>query len=96
LDALIQVDESDFQFVRAQKIKNPARKFKMIWNLAKGKTICTAGDDSDPTKHNHGGCGQRQPVYRKNALKLSASFKSFKDEVHSFDVRMGILLRQEL
>jgi DNA-directed RNA polymerase II subunit RPB1 len=56
----------------------------MIWNLAKGKMICAAGDDSDPTKHNHGGCGQRQPVYRKTALKMTASFKSFKDEVVYF------------
>jgi DNA-directed RNA polymerase II subunit RPB1 len=92
----MQVDESDFQFVRAQKIRNPARKFKMIWNLAKGKTICAAGDDSDPTKHNHGGCGQRQPVYRKNALKLSASFKSFKDEVCNFDCRMVMLWKPGL
>jgi DNA-directed RNA polymerase II subunit RPB1 len=61
-------------------MKNSSKKFKIVWNICKGKTICQIGDDSDPTKYNHGGCGQKQPVYRATSLKMTANFKSYKDE----------------
>jgi DNA-directed RNA polymerase II subunit RPB1 len=56
----------------------PARKFKIIHELSKGKTVCAT--TSEDGKHTHGGCGQRQPVYRSSSLKISANFKSVKDE----------------
>ena len=64
-------------------MKSNAKKFQVVWNLAKGKTVCVASTPDG--NHNHGGCGQRQPVYRVAALKMSANFKSFKDDVTTFN-----------
>jgi DNA-directed RNA polymerase II subunit RPB1 len=89
------VDDSDFRFVRAQKLKSNAKKFNMVWRLARAKTVCVASTADG--KHTHGGCGQRQPVYRITALKLSANFKAFKDEVFPNLIgRMGIIKKLEL
>ncbi|KAJ3300797.1 DNA-directed RNA polymerase II subunit rpb1 [Kappamyces sp. JEL0829] len=83
----IKSDESDYRFVRAQKMRNMTKRFRLVHDLSKGKTVCASGDESlkgddpsqKPLKFNHGGCGQRQPIYRKTALKMSASFKAVKD-----------------
>ena len=78
------MDDSDSKFVRVKNFKDKKRAFQEVWDLAKGKTICQAsveGDDDGKTKkHNHGGCGQRQPVFRTDALHLNAHFKATKDE----------------
>ncbi|KAJ3271822.1 DNA-directed RNA polymerase II subunit rpb1 [Terramyces sp. JEL0728] len=80
----IKSDESDFRFKRAQTVKNNARKFQEIWSLSKGKTICAVEEnlegDQGKVKHNHGGCGQRQPTFRLKGLTLTASFKASSDE----------------
>jgi DNA-directed RNA polymerase II subunit RPB1 len=59
----------------------------MVWGLCKGKMVCEVGEVSAadeaaeersraPKTHlGHGGCGHRQPVIRREGLRLTASFK---------------------
>jgi hypothetical protein len=86
---LEKVDVSNERFARVCRIKDRKRRFEYVWDLCKGKALCDAteeSEDHDPRvarRHNHGGCGQRQPVYRKEGLKLNANFKAYKDEVRN-------------
>lgn len=57
----------------------------MVWNLCKTKAICEVGETVEdglgearaPKSHaGHGGCGHKQPIVRKEGLRLVASFKS--------------------
>jgi DNA-directed RNA polymerase II subunit RPB1 len=50
------------------------KKFQEIWNLCKGKTVCVL-DENNPDS----GCGQRQPNYRLEVMRLFATFKAAKD-----------------
>ena len=77
-----QVDTSNDKFNQARRIKDRKRRFQLVWELCKGKTICQE-DDADK-KSTHGGCGQRQPLYRKEGFKITANFKSYKDDVYSY------------
>ena len=65
--------------------------------------VCEGGDDIDgemaeemevdeqgipqPKKKSHGGCGHRQPIFRKEGLGLSVNFKANANDVSvpSFD-----------
>ena len=91
----LKVDATSDRFKRAQRIKDRKRKFHEVWDIAKGKTICDVSessnmDDFDTSKpsakaaHNHGGCGARQPLFRKDALKIMMIMKSSKDEVYYY------------
>ena len=78
-------------------MKSASKKFKIVHDISKGKTVCAlasqeslrgeADDGNGERKvvtkksHNHDGCGQRQPVFRISALKITAHFKAVKDEV---------------
>ena len=64
------------KFAKMRLIKDRKRRFQAVWELAKARTLC-----EEDEKGTHGGCGQRQPVYRKEAFKLSAHFKSYRDDV---------------
>jgi hypothetical protein len=68
-----------------------------VWELAKAKMVCEGGDDIDgemgddvevdengipqPKKKAHGGCGHRQPIFRKEGLGLSVNFKANANDV---------------
>jgi len=61
--------------------------------------VCEGGDDIDgemgeememdeqgnvqPKKKSHGGCGHRQPIFRKEGLGLSVNFKANANDVSS-------------
>lgn len=73
----------------------------MVWNLCKGKGICevgeapTASDALDTTKAarshiGHGGCGHKQPVVRKEGLRLVANFKSGQSDDNSNEGKLYI------
>lgn len=85
------MDISNEQFVRAKAIKDRRRRFNEVWTMCKAKTVCEGnivavnGDDMDHQdaqgKHQHGGCGHRQPQFKKEVLKLTANFKATKEDV---------------
>ena len=83
--------------MRARRIRDPKVRLKAVWELAKIKMVCEGGDDIDgemgdemeidehgnpqPKKKSHGGCGHRQPVFRKEGLGLSVNFKANANDV---------------
>ena len=67
------------KFAKARLIRDKKRRFQAVWELARAKTMC-----EEDEKGIHGGCGQRQPVFRKDGFKLSAHFKSYRDDVFFF------------
>ncbi|KAL8937072.1 MAG: hypothetical protein Q9216_004606 [Gyalolechia sp. 2 TL-2023] len=87
----ILIDESNPAFVEALRKRDPKRRFDAIWRLCKPKMVCETsqppeGDQSDKakeTKRDHGGCGNIQPEVRREALKLTGTWKAQKgDDEH--------------
>jgi hypothetical protein len=63
---------------------------KAVWELAKAKMVCEGGTDDDDgleddldkeRKNPHGGCGNKQPLIRKDGLKLYAHFRASASDV---------------
>ncbi len=70
------------RFARTQLIKDPKVRLKAVWELCKAKMVCEGGDDALPElgaegepKHNHGGCGAKQPSLKREGLKFIATLK---------------------
>ncbi|KAJ9056799.1 DNA-directed RNA polymerase II core subunit rpo21 [Entomophthora muscae] len=88
----LKADKENVKFSRALHFSNKQKRFKAVWEACKTKTICDAGKElqdsqnmDDPTQGAQSskvGCGHKQPMYRKEALKLYATFKADK---HSED-----------
>ncbi|ORX89671.1 beta and beta-prime subunits of DNA dependent RNA-polymerase, partial [Basidiobolus meristosporus CBS 931.73] len=84
-------DDTNPKFSRAKHIKDRKARLKAVWDVCKSKMICDSVEETDPATANqddvdengdpiirrkgHGGCGHRQPVIRKDGLKLFAEFK---------------------
>ncbi|KAI0242172.1 DNA-directed RNA polymerase II core subunit rpo21 [Massospora cicadina] len=85
----LKADEENVKFRRALHIKNKQKRFKAVWEACKAKTVCDTGKE---LLENHAseddalaaarrakvGCGHRQPIYRKEALRIYAHFKADK------------------
>ncbi|KAI8061444.1 hypothetical protein BC940DRAFT_327795 [Gongronella butleri] len=80
----LKVDDSDPRFARARKIRDPKARMRSVWELAKVKMVCDGGsrddngfEETDEQQRNpHGGCGNKQPLIRKDGLKLYAVFRA--------------------
>ncbi|KAI8338189.1 hypothetical protein BC941DRAFT_424817 [Chlamydoabsidia padenii] len=81
----LKVDDTNPRFVRARKIRDQKTRMKAVWELAKAKMVCDGGDNDDDgleddldgkRKNPHGGCGNKQPLIRKDGLKLYALFRA--------------------
>ncbi|KND04665.1 DNA-directed RNA polymerase II subunit RPB1 [Spizellomyces punctatus DAOM BR117] len=81
------------RFRQARIIKDKKRRFHAVWEICKTKMVCegsdTAPDDDDmmdmedpyKSKPTHGGCGGRQPIFKKEGpLQLATYWKATKDE----------------
>ena len=90
----LKVDESNPKFVDALRYRDPKSRLAAVWNVAKSKLVCdaTPPHEDDPLAKDairnlasHGGCGNAQPLIRKDGLKLFGTWKkSNKDmEVHN-------------
>ncbi|KAF2637425.1 putative DNA-dependent RNA polymerase II largest subunit [Massarina eburnea CBS 473.64] len=82
---LILADFNHPDWKAAIRIKDPKKRFDMIWRLSKTKKDCVNDPpEEDPkkaTKIPHGGCGNRQPdSIKKEGLKLTAVYKPRKDD----------------
>ena len=72
----------------ACRYRDPKRRFNSIWTLCKKKTVCettVVGDEDNmdkpkEPKHDHGGCGNRQPLIRREGLKLTGTWKAEKGD----------------
>ncbi|KAJ3031117.1 DNA-directed RNA polymerase II subunit rpb1 [Rhizophlyctis rosea] len=86
----LKIDESmqdqATKFKQARNISDLKRRFHAVWTLCKGRTVCEASTEDDgmdgegAKRHNHGGCGARQPTFTKEGLKLMMRMKPTKDE----------------
>ncbi|KAI5781822.1 DNA-directed RNA polymerase II subunit [Geopyxis carbonaria] len=88
----IKLDENNDAFVRACNIREPKSRFNAVWRLCKAKNICesdmtdeettaTTDKEKEEAKNRvpHGGCGNKQPIVRKEGLKLWGTWKADKD-----------------
>ncbi|KAI9892951.1 MAG: DNA-directed RNA polymerase II subunit rpb1 [Vezdaea aestivalis] len=85
----IKVDESNPDFVEALRHRHSKRRFELIWKLCQKKLVCDMdtpepepglNDSSKGSKRStHGGCGNAQPIIRRQGLTLTGTFKN-KDE----------------
>ncbi|KAJ3289632.1 DNA-directed RNA polymerase II subunit rpb1 [Borealophlyctis nickersoniae] len=77
----LKVDASNEKFAQALKIKSRRRRFQAVWEVAASKKLCEGSPEEDPDamqmderpqnrKHNHGGCGHRQPQIKCEGLKF--------------------------
>eukprot|EP00743_Colponemidia_sp_Colp-15_P005255 GILK01005654.1.p1 GENE.GILK01005654.1~~GILK01005654.1.p1 ORF type:complete len:1742 (+),score=310.58 GILK01005654.1:266-5491(+) len=86
-------DSSDMRFRNACKIKNPAKRLHAVLAVCRSKSVCEGGEVEDETvdaddeedvkekkKKVHGGCGNSQPKYRKEGLKVHVEFKEAPDD----------------
>lgn len=70
------------KYSQPKTLRDSRSRLNHVWNLCKGKMICDMGsaatDDEGPraaAASSHAGCGHRQPVIRREGLRLVASFK---------------------
>ncbi|BFZ54625.1 DNA-directed RNA polymerase II core subunit rpo21 [Savitreella phatthalungensis] len=91
----LKIDAQDPRFEMTQRFRDPKVKFNAVWQLARSKLICENDppkqEDEDgmgmglPMKahiqpqNTHGGCGNAQPVIRKEGLKLWGHWRKQKD-----------------
>ncbi|KAI9347609.1 DNA-directed RNA polymerase II largest subunit [Obelidium mucronatum] len=84
----LKVDLSNDRLKKAQRMSNRKYKFLEVWNICKAKNTCDLDEAANPheqdpskkAKHNHGGCGFKQPVFRKDGLKFNMTTRASKDE----------------
>ena len=79
------MDESNPKFVEALRYRDPKSRLAAVWNVAKTKLVCdaTPPQEDDPMVKDavptvftsHGGCGNAQPIIRKEGFKLYGSWK---------------------
>jgi RNA polymerase Rpb1, domain 1 len=93
----LKVDESNPKFVEALRYRDPKSRLTAVWNVAKTKLVCeaTLPQEDDPNVKDgmmavpsHGGCGNAQPIIRKEGLKL---FGSWRKASKDFDVSHVLL-----
>jgi DNA-directed RNA polymerase II subunit RPB1 len=88
----LKVDESNPKFVEALRYRDPKSRLTAVWNVAKTKFVCdaTPPQEDDSNKDaigalaSHGGCGNTQPVIRKDGLKLYGSWKKSSKDLEVF------------
>ncbi|KAJ3073317.1 DNA-directed RNA polymerase II subunit rpb1 [Podochytrium sp. JEL0797] len=84
----LKVDITNDRLKKAQRIANRKYRFLEVWNICKAKNTCEVdeavtqmeGDPNKKPKHNHGGCGFKQPVFRRDGLKFNMTNRATKDE----------------
>ncbi|KAJ3006426.1 DNA-directed RNA polymerase II subunit rpb1, partial [Thoreauomyces humboldtii] len=101
----LKVGADNVRFLALQRTSNKARRFEEVWSMCKSKMICEGAENEDemdidltkPQKPSHGGCGGRQPVFKKEGpLSLSTYWKATKDELeHGAETAKTIPLTAE-
>lgn len=96
---LLTVKQSDPRFLEAIRMRDPKRRFDHIWRLSKDVMVCDAdppADEDEPfSKENakpakgHGGCGNAQPLIRKEGITLVGTWKPNKNMVEEDDIDMA-------
>ncbi|KAL1986468.1 hypothetical protein VTN96DRAFT_6388 [Rasamsonia emersonii] len=86
----IKANTSDPKFLDALRVRDPKRRFDLIWRLSKDVLICEADppeEDEEYSKEGtkkprgHGGCGNAQPTIRREGLTLVGTWKPNKQNM---------------
>ena len=78
--AKLKSDQEMLRFYQPKSLKDARSRLNMVWSVSKTRMICQAdpppGDSMDTPTVGHGGCGHRQPIIRREGLRLYISFKA--------------------
>ncbi|KAJ5614542.1 hypothetical protein N7528_008196 [Penicillium herquei] len=85
----IKANQADPKFLNAIRMRDAKKRFEGIWKASKDVLVCEADpspDDEDfqkedGKKHLHGGCGNAQPVVRKEGITLVGTWKPNKAQI---------------
>ncbi|KAL5409897.1 hypothetical protein PMIN06_008091 [Paraphaeosphaeria minitans] len=78
---LILADFNHPDWPSATRVKDPKKRFDMIWRLSKTRKVCDNEIPKEKTAVHHGGCGNRMPdTIKKEGMNLWATYKPRKDE----------------
>ena len=80
----LKADKNSVRYNQARSLKEARARLNMVWNICKTKMICEANPSEDEggitggeiSTNGHGGCGHRQPIIRREGLRLYVSFKT--------------------
>ncbi len=67
----LKADKSSLRYAQARSLKEARARLNNVWNLCKSKMICDGSDGEQAI-----GCGHRQPIIRREGLRLYVSFKT--------------------
>ncbi|KAF2859324.1 putative DNA-dependent RNA polymerase II largest subunit [Piedraia hortae CBS 480.64] len=76
----LKLDDRSPAFAAAVKLRDPKRRFEAVHALCKSVMKCEADEpaEDDPKaalEPGHGGCGNDQPIVRRDGLKITARYK---------------------
>ena len=72
----IKVDQEALRFSHPQTLRDARSRLNQVWNVAKSKMICEVIDPEGMGGGTKSGCGHRQPIIRREGLRLYTTFKS--------------------
>lgn len=80
--ARLKADPDVVRRQKARSLREMRSRLMLAWSVCKGKMVCEVrgdpfGDGSagSSTASGAGGCGHRQPLFRREGLRLTAAFK---------------------
>lgn len=91
----LKADKTSVRYNQARSLKEARARLNMVWNICKTKMVCETGqqlgeDGIDvPVEGGHGGCGHRQPIIRREGLRLYVSFKASQSEDQPAPISSG-------
>jgi DNA-directed RNA polymerase II subunit RPB1 len=69
----LKADREQIRLSMPKSLKDMRSRLNLVWNAAKGRQVC---DERPVSEGGIGGCGHRQPVIRREGLRLYATFKT--------------------
>lgn len=74
----LKADKGSVRYQQARSLKEARARLNTVWNMCKTRMICDPGHEDEATgeRQGHGGCGHRQPIIRREGLRLYISFKA--------------------
>ncbi len=80
----IKVNEEVIRYSQPKNLRDSRSRLNHIWSICKGKMLCEVGAAipsegalvQDGKRKRRPGCGHRQPVIRKEGMRLVATFKT--------------------
>lgn len=86
--ARIKADRETLRFHQARSLRDTRARLQQVWSLSKGRMICEVSRDNEEAEGTgHGGCGHRQPIIRREGMRLAITFKMQQTEQDASQAR---------